>query len=170
MRRVLATCNAWLEGVPRLWRKQPGLAGEETDRRAILTYQRRRAGEGPAFSASPSPGDRKDEMPANATAKNAREAQEVVNCAPAKVDKPPLGLMPHDKWSRQVSMDRRNAIVSAMRRYAEAEKPIPVFWVNELETLLDAGASSNHIYEVHQTNQKEEYRAITDEPQSEWAE
>ncbi len=75
-------------------------------------------------------------MPENTTSKNVSQAQEVVMA----VEKPPLGLMPHNEWSRKVSVDRRHAIVTAMRRYAEAEKPIPVFWVNELETLLDAGA------------------------------
>lgn len=50
----------------------------------------------------------------------------------AELAKPPLGLTPraiHD-------FNRIREIVEAIERYADAEKPIPLEWVDELKDLL----------------------------------
>lgn len=49
------------------------------------------------------------------------------------MNKPPLGLIPEDIYEIQSNTERMAMIIEAMRRYAEAEKPIPIKWVNELE-------------------------------------
>ena len=46
---------------------------------------------------------------------------------------PPLGLMPKHIWDSK----RINDILSAMERYSEADKAIPVEWITELRTLLE---------------------------------
>ena len=46
--------------------------------------------------------------------------------------KPPLGVMPKMIWDNI----RVNDIMDAMQRYAVAEKPIPVEWLEELKSLL----------------------------------
>lgn len=47
--------------------------------------------------------------------------------------KPPLGLMPKGIYETQVNIDRICMIIEAMKRYSEADKPIPSLWIKELE-------------------------------------
>lgn len=46
---------------------------------------------------------------------------------------PPLGLKPEKVFEYQCNSERVVAIIEAMKRYAEAEEPIPLEWVTELE-------------------------------------
>ena len=48
------------------------------------------------------------------------------------MDKPPIGLTPQYIWKSQ----RIEDILSAMERYSEVKKPIPIEWVKELKQLL----------------------------------
>lgn len=50
--------------------------------------------------------------------------------------KPPLGLVPYDIHQQQVRDSRIRDIVGAMHRYASADTAVPVYWVNELDNLL----------------------------------
>ena len=45
--------------------------------------------------------------------------------------KPPLGLTPKYIWDSQRLFD----IINAIHRYAQAEKPVPGEWVDELRIL-----------------------------------
>lgn len=47
--------------------------------------------------------------------------------------KPPLGLTP--RWIRE--MERFEEIISAMKRYSEAELPIPIEWIEEADDLYN---------------------------------
>jgi len=49
----------------------------------------------------------------------------------ARYNKPIAGLMPREEWLLQ----REEAIYAAMRRYVEANKVIPMEWIEELEEL-----------------------------------
>ncbi len=49
------------------------------------------------------------------------------------MNKPPLGLIPEDIYAIQVNAERTRMILDAMKRYSEAEKPIPMKWITELE-------------------------------------
>ena len=50
--------------------------------------------------------------------------------------KPPLGLIPKGIYGIQVKTERMAMIIDAMKRYSEAEKPIPIEWIKELEELI----------------------------------
>lgn len=50
-------------------------------------------------------------------------------------DKPLLGLMPQYVWKLKVRRQRMSEILSTVDRYHEAERPIPVEWLNELQDL-----------------------------------
>ena len=47
--------------------------------------------------------------------------------------KPPLGLIPREIYAIQVNTERMAMIIEAMKRYSEADKPIPLEWIEELE-------------------------------------
>lgn len=49
-----------------------------------------------------------------------------------KYAKPPLGLMPHYVWIEQ----RIEAIEYAVKRYIEAQHPIPIEWITEYNGLM----------------------------------
>jgi hypothetical protein len=49
---------------------------------------------------------------------------------------PPIGLMPKKIYAEQVRETRILDILQAMRRYAEAQKPAPIAWIDELQELL----------------------------------
>ena len=51
-----------------------------------------------------------------------------------KADKPPLGLMPATLFYEE----RINQIIEAMNRYLQADKPIPIEWVKEYNTIAEA--------------------------------
>lgn len=66
-------------------------------------------------------------------------------CAPVcdskeKHEKPPLGLMPRHIHERK----RVSDILEAMKRYSDAEKVIPIGWINELEERIDNLKSSTY--------------------------
>ncbi len=46
--------------------------------------------------------------------------------------KPPLGLEPRDIVEHGFNVYRMGEIMGAIKRYSEAQKPIPVEWVTEL--------------------------------------
>ena len=48
--------------------------------------------------------------------------------------KPPLGIIPKYIWDTK----RMAAILDAMERYSNAQKPIPTNWVLELRTLVNS--------------------------------
>lgn len=48
-------------------------------------------------------------------------------------DKPPLGLTPRYIWNTRRMAD----ILDAMKRYSDAQKPIPACWVLELRELIN---------------------------------
>lgn len=50
--------------------------------------------------------------------------------------KPPLGLVPRSVHQEQVRDSRIRDILGAMHRYSAAELPVPIYWVNELDSLL----------------------------------
>jgi predicted alternative tryptophan synthase beta-subunit len=47
--------------------------------------------------------------------------------------KPPIGLRPEYVHEYHAERDRLIEIAEAMKRYAEAGKPVPIKWANELE-------------------------------------
>jgi len=47
--------------------------------------------------------------------------------------RPPLGLKPRKLYQNE----RVGDIMAAIRRYSDARKPVPVEWVNELDSLTD---------------------------------
>ena len=55
-------------------------------------------------------------------------------CAPVCAHKkPPLGLMPKKIYDHKRMVD----IFDAMKRYSEAEKVIPIEWIDELRELVE---------------------------------
>ena len=48
------------------------------------------------------------------------------------IKKPPIGLKPRYIWE----CERKLEIFEAMRRYSEAQMPIPIEWIEELKNLL----------------------------------
>lgn len=46
---------------------------------------------------------------------------------------PPIGLRPESVFNEMQNQSRLGEIIGAIRRYAGAEKPIPLAWVDELE-------------------------------------
>lgn len=54
-------------------------------------------------------------------------------CEETRIEKPPLGLIPHSIW-----VDTRIVeILAAMESFAEAQKPAPIEWTQELWKLVD---------------------------------
>lgn len=49
------------------------------------------------------------------------------------MEKEPLGLKPEFIHNMQCNTERMADIIEAMKRYSEAEKPIPLKWITELE-------------------------------------
>lgn len=49
---------------------------------------------------------------------------------------PPLEIPPRDIVEHHFNVFRIGKIVGAMSRYAEAQKPVPIEWVNELAQRL----------------------------------
>lgn len=47
--------------------------------------------------------------------------------------KPPLGLTPREIYAIQVNTERMAMIIDAMKRYSEADRVIPMEWIEELE-------------------------------------
>lgn len=48
------------------------------------------------------------------------------------IKKPPIGLKPKYIWE----CERKLEIFEAMRRYSDAQMPIPIEWIEELKNLL----------------------------------
>lgn len=68
----------------------------------------------------------------------------------------PIGVMPKGIWEQQCRDKRIIALLEAMFRYADDNKPAPPAWITELGELLEA--SSNH----HQIV----WKVATETPQS----
>ena len=49
------------------------------------------------------------------------------------IKKPPLGLRP--KWICDEA--RRREIIDAMKRYSNSNMPIPIEWIDELDSITD---------------------------------
>lgn len=54
--------------------------------------------------------------------------KEMIAEANERLHRPPLGIMPKRFWQ----LDRQREIVSALSRYLEAGKPLPLDWIEEL--------------------------------------
>ena len=48
----------------------------------------------------------------------------------------PIGLVPRDIWNAKCRTTRVSDILSAIERYADVRKPVPLEWVTELRELL----------------------------------
>ena len=57
-------------------------------------------------------------------------------------EKPPLGLMPEHIFNHIQNTERINEIIQAMKRYSEAQRPIPTVWIEELERRIFYGEES----------------------------
>ena len=53
------------------------------------------------------------------------------------MNKPPLGLMPEDIYDLISNSKRMTEILDAMTRYSEANRPIPIIWVEELRRRIE---------------------------------
>lgn len=54
-----------------------------------------------------------------------------------EVKRPPLGLVPRDIWFYNVLKERIKEIMEALNRYMEAEKKVPVEWIEEYNNTLE---------------------------------
>lgn len=45
---------------------------------------------------------------------------------------PPLGIMPANIWREKCNRERLSALLAAMARFTEAEKPVPSEWIQEV--------------------------------------
>lgn len=52
-------------------------------------------------------------------------------------EKPPLGIPPRNIAEHGFNVFRMGEILGAMSRYSEAQKPIPIEWVNELSERIE---------------------------------
>lgn len=55
------------------------------------------------------------------------------------IEKPPLGLRPRKYFELEVKQNRINEIIDAMSRYSQANKPIPIEWIDELRQYIIVG-------------------------------
>ena len=58
----------------------------------------------------------------------------VIDDTKPEKEKPPIGLIPKKLYIRQRALE----IIAAMDRYAQANKPIPAEWFDELRDLTEA--------------------------------
>lgn len=56
----------------------------------------------------------------------------------AKIEKPPIGLVPEFIFETQKERDRLIEITEAMERYSLAGKPVPIEWVKELSRRINS--------------------------------